>query len=626
MLSEDQLNIIGGAIVPIFQGLEQDVITDVARRVKKTMSLTRTAELMAMSMLELGFSAVEIMRKVMETIGADEALQAKIVENTIEYKKEIQAGIRKAISMAKTVGDELIGDAGNMAWIEDMRIWESAGKQLTDDSALGQIIEQYRKRTEGTLKNITQSAGFKTKTALVPVRDLYQKTMDKVLTEFVGGVFNSDTCVRNAVHELAQSGIRSVDYESGRSYQLDTAARMCIQTASGQVAAGVMDDNMKKTDSAHLVEVSRHWGARNVGKGYKNHEEWQGKVYSVDGQKHPEEEKRLGYPILDLETVTGYDVHTGKSEVEGLHGINCRHAHYVFFEGISDPQDFTPEPPPKVIDGKKMDYFHIYQEQRRRERNIRALKREKEALKNLGMDTAEIDRKIKDQTKAYYDFCKKAGVNPQPSRLRVEPNTSDLRKTQAWQDYEAERDRVMGSRSEIPDRIQSNVAGAKNHDIMDSGSAISMNLSSVNMPIEQRNTGKGNPNAILTHGVELNNRQKVLLEALSEYDTRKVFPKKSVSMKDLAALTAVTGQEFAMFTKGKNRLIIRGNSRGVNVTVKIAEQLRDEGYKWSGHTHPGIDLTCLGASDGDRAILGVFKQEVSSIYNAKGQYEVFGKE
>ncbi|MDD6022453.1 MAG: hypothetical protein ACI4GA_00820 [Acutalibacteraceae bacterium] len=38
----------------------------------------------------------------------------------------------------------------------------------------------------------------------------------------------------------------------------------------------------------------------------------------------------------------------------------------------------------------------------------------------------------------------------------------------------------------------------------------------IEFPIEQRNTGKGNPNAILTFDVELNNRQKMFLESLPD--------------------------------------------------------------------------------------------------------------
>lgn len=36
----------------------------------------------------------------------------------------------------------------------------------------------------------------------------------------------------------------------------------------------------------------------------------------------------------------------------------------------------------------------------------------------------------------------------------------------------------------------------------------------IEQPIEQRNTGKGNANAVLMFGIELNNRQKQLLEQL----------------------------------------------------------------------------------------------------------------
>ena len=153
-----------------------------------------------------------------------------------------------------------------------------------------------------------------------------------------------------------------------------------------------------------------------------------------------------------------------------------------------------------------------------------------------------------------------------------------------------------------------------------------MTIHSIDMPIEQRNTGKGNPNAVLTFGVELNNRQKELLGKLPGYDSRIIVEKDSVNMSDLSALTAYTGDEFAMFTKCNERLILRGNSVMVNINLKQAEELAKEGYKWSGHTHPGNDTFCLFPSHGDKEILRVFKQCTSSIYNSKGQFATFGKE
>ena len=116
---------------------------------------------------------------------------------------------------------------------------------------------------------------------------------------------------------------------------------------------------------------------------------------------------------------------------------------------------------------------------------------------------------------------------------------------------------------------------------------------------------------------------KTLLDRLPKTGSRVVVRKKDVSMKDLSALTASTGNEFAMFTKGGERLIVRGNAYRTPIGIKDAKELREEGYRWSGHTHPGIDHNCLQASSGDIEVLNVFGQEFSVIYNSIGAYQVF---
>lgn len=147
----------------------------------------------------------------------------------------------------------------------------------------------------------------------------------------------------------------------------------------------------------------------------------------------------------------------------------------------------------------------------------------------------------------------------------------------------------------------------------------------IGFPIEQRNTGKGNPNAILIFDVDLNNRQKELLEMLPEYNSRAVVPKDAVNMTDLSALTAKTGVEFAMFTRRNERLIVRGNEYMVDINTDMAVELNKNGYRWSGHTHPGLDFLAMQPSDGDYAILESFNQKNSAIYNSKGDFRMFEK-
>lgn len=83
---------------------------------------------------------------------------------------------------------------------------------------------------------------------------------------------------------------------------------------------------------------------------------------------------------------------------------------------------------------------------------------------------------------------------------------------------------------------------------------------------------------------------------------------------------------FAMFTKGGERLVIRGNPYKVNISPKEAQNLAENGYRWSGHTHPGIGQLCMTPSDGDHDILRAFGQKTSVIYNSQGQFSTFDNE
>ncbi len=139
----------------------------------------------------------------------------------------------------------------------------------------------------------------------------------------------------------------------------------------------------------------------------------------------------------------------------------------------------------------------------------------------------------------------------------------------------------------------------------------------------QRNNAAGKPSAITHLDVPLNNRQQKLLNKLAGNGSVVTVVKSAASMKDLAALTAKTGVEYAMFTKGNERLVVRGDAVSVNINEENAREMRNAGYRWSGHTHPGTDSICLTASDGDYAILRAFGQEQSVIYNSNGQHMLF---
>lgn len=271
-LTEEQLEILSNRIVPLYQQLEADVIADIARRVKKTGRYTETAELMVQAMKEKGESPDKIRAEVMKLLRADKAYMDAVSKNTVEYKRLVMEEIKQAEKEAERLGNDIIAQAGDMAFNTDLSAWEEAGKKLTKDSAFTRLVEEMAVATNGTLRNITKTTGFGNARGFMAVQNAYINSLDKALVKMTSGAFSFDQAVTDMVRDLSQSGLRSVDYASGRSYQLDTAARMCLRTSSAQLSAQITEKHLNDTGE-DLVEVDAHWGAR------PEHAAWQGKIY-----------------------------------------------------------------------------------------------------------------------------------------------------------------------------------------------------------------------------------------------------------------------------------------------------------------------------------------------------------
>lgn len=395
----------------LYEQMEDEIIADIARRVKKTGRYTETAELMAKSMVEQGYSAEKIQAEVMKIIRADKAYQMAVAENTKAYKQEVQDIIKRTVKEAKEAGDELTAEAGNMAWNNDLSMWQEHGADLKKPNSMSQLISAFQKQTAGQLRNLTKSTGFKnTVFSTTGVLNAYQREMDLALLKVSTGTFSYDQAVNDCVHRLAQSGLRSIDYANGRSYQLDTAVRMSVRTGLSQLSGKVMEANLESSGQ-DLVITSQHIGSR------PEHVPWQNKVFSYSG-------KNKKYP--DFFKSTGYGTATG------LKGVNCTHEFYPFWEGADFVPDDIEEPKPVKINGKTYDYYQVMQKQRQMERNIRATKREIEAQRAIGGDAAELQSKLRKQTADYRQFSAAAGVKVKNNRLRVVNGSSNLIKTSAY--------------------------------------------------------------------------------------------------------------------------------------------------------------------------------------------------
>ena len=409
MLPEEVLEQLGDRGAALFQAFEQDLIADIARRIKKTGRYTETAELQAQAMMAEGVSPAEIQKEVMKILRADDDYQKEVAQNTLEWKKQVKAEIREMRRQAKEEGDNIIANAGDMSFNYDLSMWEQNGEKLTKDSAINRMIFEMSKDTAGTFKNLTKSMGFKGAYSFVTLQNAYIRYLDKAVIKMASGTFSYDRAVEDAVREMAHSGLRSVDYASGRTYQLDTAARMCVRTSCHQLSAKMSMHNCENMGT-DLVEVTAHWGAR------PEHALWQGKIYSRSG-------KNKKYPPFS-------ECHYGAAD--GLCGVNCRHTFYPFFEGISEPTKWDEEPEPKEYNGKTYTYYDMTQKQRQMERKVRETKREIEAKRAIGGDTDDLESAKRKQIAEYHKFSDEMGIRPKDNRLRVVKGSSDLTKTKSY--------------------------------------------------------------------------------------------------------------------------------------------------------------------------------------------------
>lgn len=395
MLTEEQLEIYGGVLVPVFQQLEQDIIADIARRVRKEERWTETAELQAEELRRLGWSPYRIRIEVMRRLQANKEYAAMVERNTLEAKAAQQAAIDEAREALREQAPELFETVGNMAFHNDLSVWEQAGQRLTRGGAVDRAVREMRKRATGDILNLTRTMGFSLPTGSVPARRAFTAALNSALTQAVSGTVSYQQACANAVRLLTQSGLRHIDYKNGVTRQIDTAVRNAVLTASAQLSGEIMQANIEESGVAY-VQVSAHWGARD------SHAVWQGKVYS----------------LAEFRSVCGYGE---PSNPDHIYSYNCRHTHYPYWPGISEPVEYPPEPGPFEADGKTYTYYQATQRQRAMERSIRAMKRDALAQDAMGDKGALAAAKIRldEKTAAYKRFSAQVNMRPRLERTQV---------------------------------------------------------------------------------------------------------------------------------------------------------------------------------------------------------------
>ena len=375
MLTPDQLEALPRRFVQLWQQVEDDILQDIARRMKSLGELD-----------PLTPTAIWQAWRLAET----RAVRGNTVATLAKYTGKSRAEIKR-----------LLETAGAQTLAADDAVYAAAGLDpppVEQSPALLNLLNAGYRQTCGTWQNLTA-------TTANTVTGAFEDRLSRAWGLISTGALDYNTAICRTVDDLADT-MPYITYPSGHTDTLEVAARRAVLTGVNQTCAKLQ---LKRTEEmgCEFVEVTAHEGAR------PTHAVWQGRVYHRGGAVVQDGER-----YEDFETATGYG--TGP----GLCGWNCRHNFYPFYPGIS-VRNYTDERLAE-LDARNIPYggglytkYEITQMQRALERKVRRYKRRYLAETAAGVDAGQSAAKLKAARQQLSAFLAETGERLDGARAKV---------------------------------------------------------------------------------------------------------------------------------------------------------------------------------------------------------------
>lgn len=381
------------AIAGRFHDLENRIMFDIVRRIQKEGKITSTADWQINRLVALGKSSADIENMIKDTLNMTYPEIFELYDEVIGWEYV------RSVEIYEQINEKFIPYEEN----DQLQQWLSAAKAETKDTLVNLTS------TLGVVSNINGQMTF------LPLTDFYQKELDAAVMDITSGAFDYNSVLKRTVKTLSNSGIRTIDYDSGYTSRLPVAVRRAVMTSVSQLAGRISEMNAAKL-GVDCYEVAWHAGAR------PSHREWQGKVYT----------KQELIDICGLGTVTG------------LLGANCYHEYYPFIPGISErnwsdkwlEEQNQNEDIHKTFMGKEYTTYEALQKQRQMETSMRAQRQKVRLMQEGEADNDDIvieKARYQGQLTEYRKFSEVMNIKPQMERVyidglgRIAPNEKVFR-------------------------------------------------------------------------------------------------------------------------------------------------------------------------------------------------------
>ncbi len=372
MLTASQIDALRGQSEQLLDPVIDFLIEDIAKRVAEAGQFTATASYDAWRLQQMGVS-----------------------------QKKLKKEIAKRLKVSQKEAEKLLTQAAETGYNFDMsRFPTSHAIPFSANSSLQQILDSTVSLAGEDLRNITQTMGFVGPDGQCrELTDAYMQACDFTFQKVSTGAQDYTSAVRDAVRNLAEQGIRTIDYESGVHTSMEAAVRRNIMGGMGLMQEQISQQNHDDL-GCDGWEISAHGGSA------PDHEPYQGKQYS------DKEYERLN-----------------SSLVRRIGTLNCGHAASPIILGVSEPQ-YTEEELEEfrrqneegvTFEGKHYTLYEATQRQRKFERTIRKQKRRILVDESTG-DTEKLQTdqiRLVRLREEYARFSKGTGLPMQHARMET---------------------------------------------------------------------------------------------------------------------------------------------------------------------------------------------------------------
>ena len=370
----DELTPLTRPIIEIYEQIELDLLEAIAKRFNIYDKIGGSLEWQVTKLDEMG------------------ALNAEAVKIIAKYSKKSETEIREMLKNAGFANIDL--PALDKAYTNGFLFVDP--QKVMANPIFSSTLEDSFKELNKTFKLINTHA-------LESVKHEYMSVLNKAYIEVSSGVYDYNTAIKRALKGMADNGITGATYKrAGKivNYSIESAVRRDTMTAIHQ-AANRNSYKLAEELGANHVEVSSHAGARtHPTNRIANHAWWQGKVYKIEG---------FDKDYDNLTSATGYP-----GDIQGLGGVNCRHRIFPFIPGFSTPVM-------EQYDEKEAErIYKATQQQRAKERKIRALKKEIVVAKATKQPTKELTAELNKRYEDIIAFCEKNGLERDWNREMIQ--------------------------------------------------------------------------------------------------------------------------------------------------------------------------------------------------------------